>query len=725
MVDFFAAAQRVIALILSGSEIAIITWLVSGGIIYVLRGISFWIDSLLVNFISSIYGSFMTLLKGTMFNEEVVNQLLTNVYVFIGVIVFFRIAMLIIRYLMNPELVSDEKAGVNSLIKRVIIGMCGIIAIPLIFDKATELQAAIIEDQVIQQIIIPSDMIDATSKKVNDGGKYIGTYVFAGFINPSAKASNAIKNEYNIALEKGDLSSIDFNSGGFLGIGYTDYDYSYFYLISTFVLGYVLYLMLKYCLDIVVRFFKLLLYQLMAPIAMVEYMINGAENGVFKTWKSAVLSTYFMLFVRVLSIWFVIFVMTLMSGEYSMYSDGTLLATDDFLLRALIIIGLLAFMMDLPKIVGNIFGLDLEQESSATGMLKSIGGIAKGLGMGALAMGGAALGGAVGTIGGMQKAGMSNVLNRHRDMKDLMSQGMSKKEARKALHAQNAAALSATANAAKSAGLSTLAGMAGAAIGSTGMGKAIQSGYGSVSGSMSKDRAKAKEADREKKSEARHQEEMDYNRAQELRDFVSNQVANNPNANRADIISSVLDTRINAKLKGEDLGSLTTDIVGRIRTVSNQSGQITTQDVIQNVQRVISSKLDVKPEATTQIVNQIMGSSGTAPISQVDQVVNQVVDQVVQKSKSDITPEVTQVVNQVMGNVVSTTVSPVTQTINRQVDSSTIPENPTPMDQQINLDYNEPERLMDSDGQNRIRQENNQIDYQSIADNQFNNYQDG
>ena len=50
----------------------------------------------------------------------------------------------------------------------------------------------------------------------------------------------------------------------------------------------------------------------MAPIAMVEYMINGSDDGVFKSWKSAVLSTYCMIFVRVMAIWFVVFVTMLM-----------------------------------------------------------------------------------------------------------------------------------------------------------------------------------------------------------------------------------------------------------------------------------------------------------------------------------------------------------------------------------------------------------------------------
>lgn len=509
MTDFLAAAQRIIAMLLTGSEVTLIAWLSSGGVIYVLRGISFWIDTLIVNFIDSIYSYFMQLLEGTMFNDTIVNALLQNIYVFIGIFIFFRLAIHLMKYIMDPAAVMDEKAGVNSLIKRVIIGLIGILSVPLIFDTALDLQAAVIKDQLIQQIIIPKDMIDATSKKIDNAGKYIGTYVFSGFISPSSKAPEKIKKEYDVALQNGDFSSLNFNSGGFLGVGYTSYDYSYFYLLSTFILGYVLWTMLKYCLDIVVRFFKLLLYQLVAPIAMVEYIINGSSDGVFKNWKNAVLGTYFMLFIRVMSIWFVVLVLTLMSGDFVGYTDQTLLTNNDYLLRALIIVGLLGFMLDLPKLVGHIFGLDLEQESSATGVMKSIGGIVKGLGMGALAVGGAALGGAVGALGGVQKAGLSNAFARAkaiREEKSNLDPSLSRKDARKqakanvasALHGQNVVAVKTSGTAMKSAAVGMLSGMAGAAVASTAMGKSVQSGYSRVQQHMSSDRQKERQAEEQR-----------------------------------------------------------------------------------------------------------------------------------------------------------------------------------------------------------------------------------
>lgn len=402
--DIVNMVQNIVSMVMNAAQLGLTLWLFQGGILYIIRYISFFIDNLLINYIGKFYSYFTVFLSGTIFNQTVVDAVMRNVYIFIGVVVFFRLMMVLLKYIVNPELVSDGKIGASNLVKRVIIGIAGITLIPTIFNFATDFQAAFLKDQVVQKILIPEELVEVSKKKVDNAGRYIGTYVFAGFFNPSNKASPQSIKMYDLAVEKGDMFALSFsvNSGGFLGNWFAPYQYNYFVFLSTFVLGYVLFLMIKYCLDLVGRLFKLFLYQMLAPFAMIEYMINGSQDGVFKSWKTAVLSTYFMLFIRVFALWFVVFVMTLMSGDLptDVYTTGSLLNSSDHLLRAIIIVALLGFMMDLPKIVGNIFGLDLEQEGSATGLLNSIkGGFTKIAGAG-LTMGGAAVGGAIGAAKG-------------------------------------------------------------------------------------------------------------------------------------------------------------------------------------------------------------------------------------------------------------------------------------------------------------------------------------
>jgi len=396
VMDWILNALGIIENIFSASIVAILTYMILGGWKYVFRAVSFFFDTQLVKLIGTVFGYFNQLLTLDMFEEKLVDALLRNVYIFIGVIMFFRLMMLVIKYLVNPDLLSDAKSSVGALIQRVIIGCCGILFIPTIFDLANDLQRAILEDSIIQQIIIPKDMIDIMEDKINQGGHFIGTYVLSGFLSPNSSASSSDVKQFDLGIQQGDLSNVDINEGGFLT---QKFKYDYFFFISTLALGYTFYYMLKYCIDIAGRCFKLLLYKLLSPIAMIEYMINGSQDGVFKQWLTSTISTYAMLFVRILAIWFVLLVTTLM-GEKSGGYAGELLTNNDYFLRAIIIIALLGFMMDLPKLIGQIFGLDLEQEGSAMGVLKQVGGMVKGAAIGGLAIGGAAIGGLTGGLGG-------------------------------------------------------------------------------------------------------------------------------------------------------------------------------------------------------------------------------------------------------------------------------------------------------------------------------------
>ena len=548
-------------LLQSAAQIGIITWLLSGGWKFVLRTFGFSIDTLLVSFIGRIYEYFMQILNGTLFNDAVLEELMRNVYIFIGIIMFFRLMMIVIKYLVNPDLVNDAKIGTNALIQRCVLGLAGILFIPTLFDLALNLQAHILEDNLIQQIIIPQDMLAEVKDKVDQGGKYIGTYVLSGFISPGENASSKTKTEYKNWLDTGGESGLStLKKDGWL-VG--EYEYDYFYFLSTFCLCYVLYIMIKYTLDILTRFFRMLMYQMIAPIAMIEYMINGADDGVFKTWKSGILGTYFMLFVRVMALWFVVFVMALMSSDGD-YVAGSLLATDDYLLRALILIALIGFMMDLPKLMGQVFGLDLEQEGNAGGILKQVGGMLKGAAVGALTFGGAAVGGAVGV--GKAALGATKLGKNYDQLKKDV--------------AQRAPGLSGLAASGKSA----FGGMLGAAMKSNSFTGAAYNGYQGQKQEQEKaskessDLSKANENKR--KAEIHDELEQKQNAAYKTDDTVFDPVLNRNIASDAHVQASVNDTPISVTIDPKSLAGLA-GAMAATQQVNNQPGQQTTQGVTQ------------------------------------------------------------------------------------------------------------------------------------------------
>ena len=376
-------------------------WFILNGIIYILRSLSYFVDSQFVNLIGMIYKYFTLLLKGEMFNEQIVSQLLSSIYVFIGLIIFFRLATVLIKYLVNPETIEQSggsKDGLFSgLVKRIVIGSIMIALIPFIFSTLNRLQVAIVEDNVIQNIFIQNESFKNFNKRhALNGGQYLANYVLAGFIKPVNNSPSSVKMSYEAMKKSANPDLININAGVVPGV-VVKYSYTYYFIVSTFVLFIVFKTMIGYALDIITRFFKTLLYQLMAPIAIVEYMISG-NGGVFEKWKTSVIANYLSLFVRMLSIWFTIFVLSLMTADG--LPNGNLLKTDDDLLRAIIVLALIAFMKDLPSYVGQIIGFDLRQESSAMSMVSGAATAVLGAAGAGLMAGSGMIGNSLRTIGG-------------------------------------------------------------------------------------------------------------------------------------------------------------------------------------------------------------------------------------------------------------------------------------------------------------------------------------
>ena len=648
---------------LASIELKALLYLILGGWVDGIRSISFFLDTLFVNYIGTFFRYFVKIINGTIFTKEIISGIMNRLYVFIGIIVFFKLSMLLIKYISSPELVADAKVGVNSLIKRVIFGFGLMLLVPFIFSTAMSLQEAIIEDKVIEKIILPKEDYLLAEANRDYAGNLIAMNILQGFWSPNSSlppSSRAVK-LYNKAVEQNDPSVVGWNSinsGRILGAG--EYSYNYFPVMSTVALGYTLYIAIKFCIDIALRGFKLGFLQMMAPLAIVDYIVYGSEDGSFKNWLKLCKGTYLMLFVRVLSLWFIVFVTTLMQKK----GTGSLLYIPeggevDYLLRAIIILALLAFMMELPKLLSDIFGLDLEGDATVKGLMKSVAGGFKTVAGAGLAMGGAAIGGMFGAAKGTAM-GLA-----HHDHKEVLG----------ALGG-NAGGILKAGLGQTSFGGTLVNSTSGAYKNSTGTSEAAHS---KVKQDQIRD-AEQQQHDKERQEDIlrdnarsqRYEDDRQQHNRERLEDFlrdnVRSQISNNPNANRDDIIRSVVDTQINAKLNGVEVGELTADIVGR---VSASGGSAET--IYQEVEQQLGRKLNVAPERMQQIVEQevqsVAGNSQTIEPQQAVQVVNQVVNRVVNDAKENIAPEVTQVVNQVMGNVVSNSVSDVTQTVDQKIGS--------------------------------------------------------
>lgn len=139
------------------------------------------------------------------------------------------------------------------------------------------------------------------------------------------------------------------------------------------------------CVDVVIRRFKLMLLEVMAPLPIISYV--DPKDKVFNNWFKMYISTYLDLFIKLIAIALAI---NLLMAVRIQISDERLLV------KFFYIVAILIFAKLVPSMISKIFGID-----SLGGSFKDIVGMGKkALGIGA----GAAALGAAGIIGSGAKA---------------------------------------------------------------------------------------------------------------------------------------------------------------------------------------------------------------------------------------------------------------------------------------------------------------------------------
>lgn len=388
-------------------------------------------DKILIKYANAIYNYFVQIIDGTLFTPEVIDGIMTRLYIIVGVFIFFKLAALAIKYIVSPEQFLDAKVGGETLIKRILIGCVTIIAMPLIFDIAMGIQSAIIKDNVIAKILLPKEIYHNFQAHRDESGKYIGMIIFQGFFSwnetvPGDAASDA-KNNYDMVIKYNDIEL--FNEGNINKEVGDIFVFSYVPIISTLAIGYFLVTLLRYAMEVLVRSIKLAFLQIIAPFSIIKWMLDPSDNDSLKKWLNTTISTYLIIFLRVFSLFFISMMAYYLKNGIPTSNGGvqSLITSDaDAGLKALIALALFAFLKELPKLISDLFGYNL-QENEAIGSIINTGvGVAKGfalgkvgmevqkpmMGLGIASSAAGAAGGAIQSgISGFQKGGVKGALS--------------------------------------------------------------------------------------------------------------------------------------------------------------------------------------------------------------------------------------------------------------------------------------------------------------------------
>ena len=363
-----------------------------------MRQFFFNIDKIVFNGISMIYDFLITIARTSVLSQADIINMAGRIYKMLAIFMVFKVTFSLIMYVVNPDDFSDKTKGVGKLTTNIVISLGLLILTPYIFNMAYQLQTYILEDNALAVLIFGEDKVASADNEFDSAGEKMAYITMTPFFTPNLGIEDLyecvkltqIENDGTITINDKcatNLKTVSDNSDGNfseqtyknykagietqnLGILFRqeaavattggkepEYIIDYKYGFSTVIGVLVILLLVTFCMDVALRSIKLAFLQLIAPIPIISYVDpKSGKDGMFKKWYQMCFKTYISLFVRLLALYFAVYIISRV-GRFVDVVDGSYVTNG--LIAIAIIIGALMFAKQLPKILEGL-GIKLD-----------------------------------------------------------------------------------------------------------------------------------------------------------------------------------------------------------------------------------------------------------------------------------------------------------------------------------------------------------------------------
>lgn len=368
---------------------------------YPFTSLALTFDGIIFSVVSYSYNLFLLMAQLNMNSIlGIADVLIDRLRALIMVFVAFRLAMSLINYLIDPGKATDRSAGGVALVKRIVITAAMLLSYNFVFALLNDLSAIVVGfNNGYEFQVIEGDSADSgglltrlvfgsnSDGSIDSYGREIASFTFKQFLR------NNGSQEYDKIFDEIVESNGDFTKVTKLAdeVGKTVvYEYPF---ISAAVGLFLIYSIVKMAIEIGVRMFKLLVLQMLAPVAIISYIDPASEQKIWKNYTKAYLSTYTDAFIRIAAIFlstaFISAITANLDTMFGSVSGSGATGMQKMLITVMVIIAGYRFALLLPKFVGSLFGVDLSGDSKG-----SFGKFMAGLG-------GFAIGGIAGGVSGL------------------------------------------------------------------------------------------------------------------------------------------------------------------------------------------------------------------------------------------------------------------------------------------------------------------------------------
>lgn len=318
------------------------------GIKQLLLGISIAITEAAYPLIKRLYDLFMYLATFKFFSNSFIKNVWNNLYVLVGVVVLFAIAIKLISAMVNPDTMSDNKKGVKGAYFRAVFAVVFIFVFPMVFELSYKVQEELLTNNFLTRTVFGYEV--EANKSV---GQILAWETFSTFCTPVTTTSNNTKTPLlEFELDENDpifdtyytleddidniglfapniyaLESVKAIGGAATGLAITkntfgtaagviaaeniEILFEYSDLLCPLAGILIVYELILLCMDTVFRAAKIALLEIMLPIVLGAYVFNPE---ILKKWAKEFFSTYISVFLKVLAIGFMILALEALKG---------------------------------------------------------------------------------------------------------------------------------------------------------------------------------------------------------------------------------------------------------------------------------------------------------------------------------------------------------------------------------------------------------------------------
>lgn len=347
----------------------------------ILRFISFWLDKLFYGFVPTIYNLLVDIANTTIFTEDIFDTFASKVYGLLGIFMLFKVSFSILTYIVDPDAFLDKSKGFSKLISNVIITLTLLIATPWLFSQAMEIQQIILRDNILGKIFSTTSVNPNVTANAGNVMAYETFKAFYHFdydkysdcVNENGLLKDTDSCKLGIGSDYDNLKNILNNSFNSQSINvYMDYDllhlkdsndeYVMYYIpiISTLAGVALLLLLIVFCFDVALRSVKLGFLRMIAPVPIISRIDPKKGKETFDKWVKTTIGTYLDLFIRLLAIYFAIFVITQVIDLKFVDATTGLPAEVNVFVKVFIILGALLFAKQLPQLIQDLTGIKMD-----------------------------------------------------------------------------------------------------------------------------------------------------------------------------------------------------------------------------------------------------------------------------------------------------------------------------------------------------------------------------